>query len=789
MAEEREHPDMNPHDVQQPVAGLEASAAADEGSDSAAEQARKMVEDVEMGGRDPGGVSRWVIIGLSLAWSLFQLAVASIISVDVIIQRAVHVFFGITLTYLVFPAFKSSSTKRPWFAVGTMIAVAFGMGYSLVRLLATVSGWALPEPLALLIGAVFGGGLAWSFRFAHKHQQRIPWFDIVFAVAAGLGALYLVLDYQGLQARQGLALEREVWIGLIFIFLLLEAARRSLGPALAIIAGVFLLYQLTGPQGALPWLSPYMPDLLAHRGASLRRMTSQQFVTTEGIFGIPVGVSTSFVFLFVLFGSLLDKAGGGKFFIDLANSFLGHLRGGPAKAAVVASGLTGMVSGSSLANVVTTGTFTIPLMKRAGYPAYKAAAAEVAVSTNGQLMPPVMGAAAFIIAEFVGISYFAVVRAAAIPAFVSYLALFYIMHLEALKLGIEGIPRHELPPRLRTFVQGLHYLIPLGMLIYALVIVRRSPGFAVMQAITVLAIVMVLQVPVKAIARKEPVGPALLQGFKDLIGGLIAGARNMVGISVAVAAAGIIVGAVGQTGLGLRLTEIIQTVSAAIAGFIGIFSLPIVEFFGGNVGIFDTTTQFAIVLVITAIASLILGLGLPTTANYVVMATLTAPVIFRLGQEFNLGVELLAAHLFVFFFGILADDTPPVGLAAYAAAAIARSNPIQTGVQGFIYDMRTAILPFMFIFNERLLLVGVDSWFEGSRVFISALIGMMAFSAGTQGFMQRPTIFPERIMLLVVAFVMIQPTWTTDIVGLALYGLVFLSQWYRGQREQVQAVA
>lgn len=743
----------------------------------AAEAARRMVEEAEVGGRKPRGVLFWLVIGLALSWSLFQLGIASVIIVESAIARAIHVFFAVTIAFLVFPAMGGRRSK---FQLGLFGLLVLLTTYTFVTFLGVVSGVAVPPWLAWLVAA--GAAVLLVRVVSHERPHAVPWYDIAFAAIAGFGALYLVLDYQGLAFRAGSALPREVWLGTTFILLLLEATRRSLGPALAIIAGVFLLYQLVGPGGAIPWLAPYMPDLLAHRGASLARMVSQQYITREGIFGIPIGVSTSFVFLFVLFGSMLDKAGAGKYFIDVANSLLGTLRGGPAKAAVVASGMTGMVSGSSLANVVTTGTFTIPLMKRTGYPPHKAGATEVAVSTNGQLMPPVMGAAAFIIAEFVGVPYIEVVRAAFVPAVIAYIALLYIVHLEALKLGLKGIPRSELPPRLRTFVQGIHYLIPLAVLIYALVIERRSPGFAVVQAIAWLAALIVLQAPIKALVFRQPVLPAVWEGFKTLFDGLVAGARNMVGIAVAVAAAGIIVGSVSQTGLGLRLTEIVLAVSGAFANAVGLVTLPVVGLLGGNVQAFDNVTQFAFVLIITAVTSLILGLGLPTTANYVVMATLTAPIIYTLGQQFGFGFPLLAAHLFVFFFGILADDTPPVGLAAYAAAAIARTDPIRTGIQGFIYDMRTAILPFMFIFNTKLLLINVTGFFDILHIFISALIGMFAFSAGTQGFVMTRTVLPERIVLLGIAFMLIQPTWTTDILGLTLYALVYLSQWWRLKR-------
>lgn len=781
-------PQKEPDDTRPSRHTLDGPVAMENVADdtAGAAEAQKMVEEIELGSRKPQGVLRWLIIGLALAWSLFQLSVASIIVMDAVQQRAIHVFFAITTAFLVFPAVKRNPEKRSYFQYISMGGVTYGVVHAGLLLLQTVTALTLPWWLISLVALGSSVAMVWSL--TRDDPQKIPWYDIFFALAAGLAALYLVFDNYGIAIRGGIPIEREIWIGIIFILLLLEATRRSLGPALAIIAGIFLLYQLTGPRGAIPWPAPYMPDLFAHAGASLSRMVSQQFITTEGIFGIPVAVSTAFVFLFVLFGSMLDKAGAGKYFIDVANSLLGTFRGGPAKAAVVASGLTGMVSGSSLANVVTTGTFTIPLMKRTGYPPHKAAATEVAVSTNGQLMPPVMGAAAFIIAEFVGVPYLEVVRAAFIPAFVAYIALFYIVHLEALKIGLQGIPRAELPDRLKTFVNGLHFLLPIVVLVYALVIQGRSPGYSVIQAIVVLAILMVVQTPIKALIDRRPVLPAILEGLLTLFDGLIAGARNMVGIAVAVAAAGIIVGVVAQTGLGLRLTEIILTISQAISGVVGYLPLLLIESFGGATQGFENTLLFATVLIITAIASLILGLGLPTTANYVVMATLTAPIIYNLGNDLGFGISLLAAHLFVFFFGILADDTPPVGLAAYAAAAIARTDPIKTGIQGFTYDMRTAILPFMFIFNAKLLLLGVTTWFDGVHIFISAVIGMFAFSAGTQGFLMRRTIWPERLVLLTIAFMLIQPTWTTDIIGLLLYGLVYLSQWYRGRHDTPPAV-
>src|SRR5210317_530224 len=422
-------------------------------------------------------------------------------------------------------------------------------------------------------------------------------------------------------------------------------------------------------------------------------------MSTEGIYGIPLDVSATIVFLFVLFGSMLEKAGGGHYFIQLALSILGGFKGGPAKAAVMGSGLTGLVSGSSIANIVTTGTFTIPLMKKVGYPPTKAAAIEVAASTDGQLAPPIMGAAAFIIAEYVQVDYIDVVKAAAVPAFASYAALFYITHIEASKLGLRGLSRSELPNFFKTLIGGIHFLIPITMLLYELIVVRHSPELAAFNAIWVMAIIMLLQLPVKAYLNKGPIVPAIKASIVQIFSAMAAGARNMCSVALATAAAGIIVGVVAMGLVGL-ITEVIDVQS------------------GGNI---------FLLLVITAVASLIIGMGLPTTATYIVMASLTAPVIVEVGANMDFLVPLMAAHLFCFYFGILADDTPPVGLAAYAAAAIAKSPPIATGLQAFIYDIRTAILPFMFVLNPELILHGIDSWPQGLLIFAMACMGNFAF--------------------------------------------------------------
>ena len=672
------------------------------------ELAKRMAEEEEGVGRRPKGWTRYIIPAVAVMWSLFQLSIASFWVLDSTFTRAIHLGFAMFIVFLNYPLLKKTR---------------FGFKY----LSAT---------------------------------DRIPVFDFAVAIVAALAALYIAIDYTGITQRYGAPNLRDIVMGLVLTVLLLEAARRVIGPALSVIAGLFIFYAFMGP---------YMPDLIAFKGVSINRFVGQMTMSTEGIYGIPLDVSATIVFLFVLFGAMLDKAGAGQYFIRLALSLLGGFKGGPAKAAIMGSGLTGLVSGSSIANIVTTGTFTIPLMKKVGYPAKKAAAVEVAASTDGQLAPPIMGAAAFIIAEYVNVPYVEVIKAAAVPAFASYAALFYITHIEASKLGLKGIPRKELPHFFKTLLAGAHFLVPILMLLWELIIERHSPELAAFNAIWVMAIIMLFQRPIQAMARKEPVGPAFKQSIVEIFGALASGARNMVSVALATAAAGIIVGVVAL-GLGQLITAIIDTLS------------------GGNI---------FLMLIITAVTSLIIGMGLPTTATYIVMASLTAPAIVEIGALNDFIVPLMAAHLFCFYFGILADDTPPVGLAAYAAAAIAKSPPIPTGIQAFMYDIRTAILPFMFIFNTDLILHNVFSWSQGLLIFAMACFGNFAFASATQGwFVARNKIW-EVPLLLAVTLILMRPDliasliglppeqryWTYPI-GLVLYGIIYLMQRSRIPKDE-----
>lgn len=706
----------------------------------------ELARAAESGARAPHGFQARLLFAVALCWSLFQLWYASplpfmlgVVQLNFAEARAVHLAFALFLAFATFPA----SRQAP--------------------------------------------------------RDRVPWGDWLLASVAASAAAYLLVFQAALSERPGAAIPMDVAVAAVGLVLLLAAARRALGLPLVIVAGVFLVYALLGP---------WMPDVISHRGASPAKLVSHQWLTSEGVFGIALGVSTSFVFLFVLFGALLERAGAGSWFIRVSYAALGHLRGGPAKAAVVSSGLTGMISGSSIANVVTTGTFTIPLMKRVGFSAPKAGAIEVAASVNGQIMPPVMGAAAFLMVEYVGIPYIEVIRHAFLPAAISYAALLYIVHLEACKARMEGLPRPpgassrdrliaygllisglialagalshglgwvremlgpgllwlglglmavaylaclrlaalhpqpeeddfgtSLPPLGATVKGGLHYLIPVVVLIWCLMIERLSPALSAFWATVTLIIILLTQRPLLALLAPGSGTEARLvtlfrDGMVDLAQAMVKGARNMVGIAIATAAAGIVVGTVTMTGLGLVMTDFVEFVS------------------GGNL---------IIMLLFTALICLVLGMGLPTTANYIVVATLMAPVVVSLAAQGGLLVPLIAVHLFVFYFGLMADVTPPVGLATFAASAVSGGDPIRTGVQAFFYSARTIVLPFIFIFNTQLLLIGVDGLFHLVLIIASALIAMLVFAAATMGWFLTRSRLWESAALLLVAFTLFRP--------------------------------
>ncbi|MDJ0640437.1 MAG: TRAP transporter permease [Paracoccaceae bacterium] len=704
-----------------------------------------IVADADTGGRAPldtfGRRALWI---LPLTWALYQLWIASPLPFIVGFvwndtqTRSIHLGFAVLLAFLAFPGLKSSP------------------------------------------------------------RDRIPALTWVTAIVAATAASYLWWDYRGVADRTGSPNTIDLVMAGVGLILLLEAARRSLGFPLMGVALFFLAYVFFGSWSGLP-------EVVQWKGASFEKAMSHMWLTTEGVFGVALGVSSGFVFLFVLFGALLNQAGAGNYFLQLAFAALGHLRGGPAKAAVIASAATGLISGSSIANVVTTGTFTIPLMKKVGFPATKAGAVEVSSSINGVLTPPVMGAVAFLMTEYVGISYVEVVKTAIVPAAISYVALVYIVHLEALKSGMTGSSRmhpvkfmlgaifiiaisiviaggllfltgvivdavygafgassiyvilalmlvaylaavrfaakgpdldtsldsmQHLPPVREIFKTGIHYIMPILLLMYLLMIERKSPGLSAFWSTIAMLFILLTQNPLKAFFRGESdIGRRVSEGVSDIAEGMIAGARNMIGLAAAMGVAGIIVGAVTLTGIGQVMAEFVEFLS------------------GGNL---------LAMLFFVAVISIILGMGLPTTANYIVVSSLMAGVVVELGAQNGLIVPLVAVHMFVFYFGIMADVTPPVGLASFAAAAISKGDPLKTGFQAFFYSIRTALLPFLFIFNTDLLLIDVGP-VQAVFVFIMALIAMLLFAAGTMNYFMVKSRIYESAALLLAAFVLFQP--------------------------------
>ncbi len=557
--------------------------------------------------------------------------------------------------------------------------------------------------------------------------KKISFIDIIISFLGAFSCLYIYFFYDQLVERGGvllsisisenLNLPIELIIGSFGILILLEATRRAIGLPLVIIAICFLLFSYFGR---------YAPEIISHGGLSLNRLVGFQWLDQEAIFGIPIGVSVDFIFLFVLFGALLETAGGGKYFLDLAFAMVGKMRGGPAKAAILGSGMTGLISGSSIANTVTTGTFTIPIMKKTGFSQEKAGAIEVSSSVNGQIMPPVMGAAAFVMASFIGVTYFEVVKHAFLPAIISYIALFYISHLEALKLNLKGMEDSDVPNLKKTFLSGLHFLVPIFVLIYMLVYLRFTASYSIFYATISLIFVNLINKIIKENDYKN----GLKIWFNQTVIGFEKGALNMVGVGIAIATAGIIVGAVGSTGLSTNLIIVIESIAK---------------------------DNVVILLFLTIILCLLLGMGLPTTANYVVVASLMATVLVDVGNASGFIFPLIAVHLFVFYFGLMADVTPPVGLASYAAAAISGGDPLRTGVQAFWYSLRTGILPIVFLFNHELLLIGVENIWHALTVIVTSLAGILVFTSATQGWFINRLRWYEVIIFLFISISLLSP--------------------------------
>lgn len=618
------------------------------------------------------GIQGKLVAVLLLCFSIFQLYSSTLVTLDAMIQRSIHLAFGLGLVFILYP------TKSNW------------------------------------------------------SKTKIHPFDAVLSVLAIIVCLYVVVFYKDLVYRAGLISTTDMIVGLIAILLVLEAARRVIGLPMVVISLLFIAYAFLGP---------YIPGPLAHRGVNLSNLVQHLFFTTEGIMGLPIGVSSTFIFMFLLFGAYLEKTGMGEFFIDLANSIAGNAPGGPAKVAVISSACMGTLSGSSVANVVGTGSFTIPMMKRLGYKSEFAGAVEATASTGGQLMPPIMGAAAFLMAEITNTPYSKVILAACIPAALYYLGVFAGVHFEAKKLGLVGLPKDQLPKIGKVMKTRGQLLIPIIVVVYLL-----TAGYTPIRA----ALGAIVSAIICAAIRKET-----RLSFKDIINGLINGAKSALTVVAACACAGIIIGVVTQTGLGLKVGSIL------------------VSFAKGNL---------ILTLFFTMITSLILGIGVPTTANYVITSTIAAPALLQLG------VPVMAAHMFVFYFGIIADVTPPVALAAVAASGVAKSEPMKTGVQATRLAIAAFLIPYIFVISPELVMVNA-TFFGVIPKIISAIVGIIGISTALTGYFRTNMTIIERICTIIGGLLLVETGLITDIIGYSLIIAVFLFQLKKDKDQKVKLEA
>jgi TRAP transporter 4TM/12TM fusion protein len=667
---------------------------------------RKVLEkvDKESTHRLLSGWQKGLISLISLAFSCFHIYTAFFGVLDAHLQRAVHLAFVLTLVYLLFPAAK-------------------GM-----------------------------------------RRDRLNPVDALFVALSLYSLGYLIFNYRAIVTRAGVLTTADVIVGVIGILLLFEAARRIIGLPMVIIAAVFVVYAMFGRN---------LPGVLAHRNVSIRQLVDHLFFTTEGVFGIPLGVSSTFVFMFLLFAAFIEITGVGKLFIDLGNVIAGWASGGPAKVAVITSAFEGMVEGSSVSNVVGSGSFTIPMMKKLGYKPEFAGAVEAAASTGGQLMPPIMGAAAFLMAEFLNVPYSQVVKAAAIPAVLYFIGIFAGVHFEAKKLGLRGVPRKDLISFWQIIkTEGVLFIPLLGIIVLLVAsglslmrIALYASGLAIAAALLQfllrlgrVAATGRLPGGERATGGRLPAAGAFLtgsawSGARHFYEALIKGARSALGVATACALAGVIVGVVTRTGLGLKLAS------------------ALVDLAGGNL----LLTMF-----FTMITSLILGMGVPTTANYIITSTIAAPALL------TLGVKALPAHLFVFYFGIIADLTPPVALAAYAGAAIARANPMKTGVIATRLAVGAFILPYIYVLSPQLLLIDV-TFLGVLQPIVTSIVGMSAIGAALTGFLLRRLSVVERLILAAAGLCLVDPGWITDLIGVAAVAAVVLYQVLRNRTERSPA--
>ncbi len=641
----------------------------------------------------------WLITLLAIGLSLFQLYSAGIQQLGLFYQRSIHIALIMMLAFLMFPAFGPTRRRGP---------------------------------------------IAWII-------------DIAFFAGAFLTGFYLAFYLDEIIDRAGFWSRTDIIVGCIAIVTVLEACRRAVGIGLTVIGAVAIVYAFAGPRGELPWLGEFLPGILAHRGYNLDRVVGQLYLGQEGLFGLPLGVAATFIFVFVLFGAMLEVTGAGKFFIDLAYAATGRQRGGPAKAAVIASAGMGSISGSAIANVVTTGAFTIPLMKRLGYRPAQAGGIEAAASTGGQIMPPLMGAGAFLIAEYTGVPYLEIVKVSILPALMYFGTVYLFVHIIAIKQGMQGMAASELPSVRQVMREGWHFLVPLAVLIWLLAM-HMSPMrvgyYAVVSMVVVAMLRHLVWFFVFAPRHGEPVtaarfGRLCQSGLTRLAEGLSLGARNAVAVSIACAVAGLIVGVVGLTGLGLK------------------FSAMMLAFSGGNI---------VLALVMVIIASLVLGMGLPVTAAYIVLIVLVGPAL-----TLEFGIPLLIAHLVVFWYSQDSNVTPPVALAGFAGAAIAGSKPMETSFQAWKFAKGLYLIPVFMVFNPELILGGpplVVAW----NVLI-AFAALAAFAAALEGYLFARMGVLSRLLIVPATVAVFYPNFAVEAAGLATLLLVLAANWWTGRRE------
>ena len=660
-------------------------------------------------------------------------------------------------------------------------------------------------------------------------QKTIPWYDVLLAIISFVVGMYIIQNQDSSSIMSGRPTDIDLAFGLALIILVLEATRRVVGKPLVIIALIFIAYFFLGE---------YMPGQFFHNRGDFERFIYEISYRNNGIFGTPIYASAQFVFIFILFGAILESTGAGRMFIDLAIRAFGRFKGGPAKASVLASGMMGSISGSSTANAVTTGTFTIPLMKKVGFKPHVAGGVEVAASSSGQILPPVMGAAAFIMVEFTGIPYYEIITSAFIPAVLAYVGILFMVHFEASKNGIQGIPKSELPKGRQLLVRQGYLIFPILVLLYYLVVERvsvnnsafysivvllamaffahrfkASLGRSLLYAAGLIAVVygfqfivgfindglfrlndlfnigffssetirwkpevtmlvlvgLIVALVFAVMQRKTDVNTDQVKyGWRNVVEGFELASRNALSIIVACATAGILIGVITTSGLSTKFTRIVVGFADTLTNMLPTFMVT-------------DNTQLYFTLILTVFACLLLGLGLPTTATYVVLAAIVAPILT------DMGVHILIAHLFVLYYGVLADDTPPINLPAYATAGIANAEPVRTGVQGFKFDSAALLLPFVFTLNPTILLLKDAGWMEVILAIFTAAVGMIAFASFIQNWLIIKYKWYERILALISALLFIQNNWVTDVVGVVLLGLLVVFQLVKRKHYQQEA--